>query len=1116
LAALFVAIAVVAAGPASSAPGDASTVRVVVQLDDPQLATYRDTIPGLTGVLQARTADGHLDVGAPASQAYLAYLDTRHAEFEQLLAAAAPGAVVHWRYRIAFNGLAVALPPDQVDAVRRLEGVVAVTDTYPLEPELDESKTLLDLKSLWSALPASPLGAGAGRRVALIDSGVNPAHPFFDDAGYAAPAGYPKSQRVSGGERTNLPTDVYASNKVIVGNVYTLPGDDTSNPFGPGSIHGTHVAGIMAGVAGTYSYTSGPATFDLMFSGMAPGAHIMSYTLAGDSAEFLAAIEDVVADRADSLNISLGHSRWLTTNVIHDPVRVALDAAVEAGTAVAASAGNAGTNGDSSVTGSWKLSPKVITVASSSHARVFSNAVTVTGPGAPPAALQDRVGVPGAAPAPPIASTISGIYAVAPGGTDGRAGEACGTLLPGSLTGRIALVARGTCTFDAKKNNVAAAGAVAMIVHNNGPDAPIVMGGFTGPTIPAVMITLADGRAMVAWAQANANPTVDIEGPVQRLTSGWPDVVSSFSSRGPAPTKTIKPDIAAPGASVLSSIVDEAGNVHPPFFEQLSGTSMSTPHVTGLAALVKQLHPTWTPSHVKSALMNTARTSMFLDVAETIPALAKHRGAGRVQPARLAGAQLTFDPPSVTFGFVPSGQTGRVTITATDMRESGSQTGYSVTARAVVGHGAVTVTPTPSFTTAPGSSTAFTVDLTTAGAPAADYEGFLDVSGGGQTYTVPYFVRVQDPAVAKDVLLIDWDRNLSGADFRSVYTDALTARGLSFDVFDGGTSTVANGNPGPTFASLQNYRSVVLFTGNNFTSWSTTHVGGSFPLQDYLVAGGKLILIGQDLQSQVAYNQNTGTDFNFTSMTGWLDGFEKEPIACTTTRDDVDFYGSVLTGLEQLETTFTLLGQTGDVSVNLGGDGRNNQRFPDAGRLATPADTSDPCVLLYNASISKHARILGEYTTTKANGSAVDRLTDAVATGVAPDPTLAVRDPRVSWTSALLHVGIEGLNANRGSLTPAAALGALHDFVSDSVSVAVTHKVRGDRVDFVAHAASARGASISSYRWDFGDGSPIRETTTPQVTHTYGARGTYTVYVEAVDGLTRSGVGTTTVTIKKK
>ena len=117
------------------------------------------------------------------------------------------------------------------------------------------------------------------------------------------------------------------------------------------------------------------------------------------------------------------------------------------------------------MTGSWKLSPKVIAVANSSHGRTFSNAVTVTGPGTPPATLRDRPGVPASAPAPPIGSTISGAYVVAPGGSDGNAGDACTALPPGTFAGKIALVARGTCSFEVKKANVMAAGA-------NGVDRP--------------------------------------------------------------------------------------------------------------------------------------------------------------------------------------------------------------------------------------------------------------------------------------------------------------------------------------------------------------------------------------------------------------------------------------------------------------------------------------------------------------------------------------------------------------------------------------------------------------------------------------------------------------------
>jgi hypothetical protein len=1123
----LVAAGVLAIGAGAGAAADGDLVRVVVQLDDPALAKYRDTLPGLKGVLDARTPKGHLDVKAPASRAYLAYLAKQQREFEAKLKGAVPAAAVEWHYDTAFNGVTIEVPRDRIDAIKRLPHVVSVSETYKLDPELDESRALLGLQTLWQSLPSSPLGTGAGLRLALIDSGTNAQHPFFNDSGFTAPAGYPKSQRVSGGVRTNLPLATYANNKVIVANVYPYPGNTTATPWGPGSQHATHVAGIMAGRNGTYNYTSGPATFSLQFSGMAPGAYVMSYRLNGDTAEFLAAIDDVVADEADALNVSLGHSRWLTTDIEHDPIRDALDGAVDSGTIVAVSSGNAGVNGDSSITGSFKMSPKIITVANSSHARVFSNAVSVTGPGTVPANLKTRPGIPASAPAPPIAATVSGEYVVAPGGTGGAAGLACTPFAAGSLAGKIALVSRGTCTFDQKKQNVMAGGAAAMIVHNNGADAPIAMSAFTLPAIPSVMVTLADGRALVSWAGSNPGATLEIAAPLARLTSGWPDVVAASSSRGPAVDMGIKPDIAAPGSSILSSSVnDQTGAVNPAaLFEQLTGTSMSTPHITALVALTKLKHPSWTPAQVKSALMNTAQTQMSLDLEGNVPALAKHRGAGRVNAARLVNPLLTFDPPSISFGLVQSSETKRRTITATDMRDSGGSTGYSLNVRQVVGNAAVNIVPTPTFTATPESSSAFNLDVTTAGAPAGDYEGFLEITGGGQTYTIPYFVRVQDPGVAKDVLLIDWDRNLGGADFRPVYTAALGGLGVSFDVFDGGTA--AAGNAGVTFAQLQNYRSVVLFTGNNTTSWSAGHAGGSFALEDYLVSGGKIVLSGQDLNSQYLYDQNVGSDYLFSLMSGWLTGntFGPVPAAgppCPAVRSDRDFYGSGTSApaaTAQLETAFTLFGHTGDVSANLGGNGAGNQRFPDAGRMVTAADMLDQCTEPYNGSrVQPHARVLGRYTTTKKDGTTVSRLTDGASIGVAGDPTVEQLDPFVTWNAALLHVGLEGLNANRGELSAQSGLGLLLDFVTDNVSASVTHRVRADRVDFVAQASSESGAEITKYRWDFGDGSPIVETTTPRVTHEYGrgSRGMYTAYVEAVNALTRSGVASASVRIIRR
>ena len=109
------------------------------------------------------------------------------------------------------------------------------------------------------------------------------------------------------------------------------------------------------------------------------------------------------------------------------------------------------------------------------------------------------------------------------------------------------------------------------------------------------------------------------------------------------------------------------------------------------------------------------------------------------------------------------------------------------------------------------------------------------------------------------------------------------------------------------------------------------------------------------------------------------------------------------------------------------------------------------CDEAYNGfEVEPHARVLGSYTTTTKDGVAASRLTNGVSTGVAGDPTLENLEPLVTWNAALLHVGLEGLNANRGQLSPQSALGLLHDFVADEVSVAVTHKVTAGRVAFTA------------------------------------------------------------------
>jgi hypothetical protein len=135
----LVAAGVLAIGAGAGAAADGDLVRVVVQLDDPALAKYRNTLPGLKGVLDARTPKGHLDVKAAASRAYLKHLGDKQQDFEGKLKSAVPSAAVQWRYDTAFNGVTIEVPRDRIDVIKRLPHVVSVSETSKLDPELDGS-----------------------------------------------------------------------------------------------------------------------------------------------------------------------------------------------------------------------------------------------------------------------------------------------------------------------------------------------------------------------------------------------------------------------------------------------------------------------------------------------------------------------------------------------------------------------------------------------------------------------------------------------------------------------------------------------------------------------------------------------------------------------------------------------------------------------------------------------------------------------------------------------------------------------------------------------------------------------------------------------------------------
>ncbi len=223
-------------------------------------------------------------------------------------------------------------------------------------------------------------------------------------------------------------------------------------------------------------------------------------------------------------------------------------------------------------------------------------------------------------------------------------GEACQQSLNPAFQGKIALIRRGSCTVTTKIRNAQNAGAIGVLISNNVAGDPVAMahdGTDPKPTIPAAMISKSDGAAMRSAAPSTV--TVDDSQQKEFLT-GSVDIIAGFSSRGPTPfTARIKPDVTAPGVNVYSSVPNGG-------FALFQGTSMATPHVAGSAALLRQLHPRWSPQDIKSALSSSAKRPVFDHVNGTAAVTVMDRSTGRIDLTRAGSVVATFNPSNVSFG----------------------------------------------------------------------------------------------------------------------------------------------------------------------------------------------------------------------------------------------------------------------------------------------------------------------------------------------------------------------------------------------------------------------------------------------------------------------------------
>jgi subtilisin family serine protease len=314
---------------------------------------------------------------------------------------------------------------------------------------------------------------------------------------------------------------------------------------------------------------------------------------------------------------------------------------------------------------------------------------------------------------------------------------ACAALPAGSLSGKIALLSRGTCTFSTKIRNAQAAGAVAVLVVNNVAGDPTAMGQDgtpAQPTIPAYMVSIANRAALMA---ADGAATTIGAALAYFGDTGNENIMAGFSSQGPTDVDfRVKPDVVAPGVNVLSSI---PGNKWA-FFQ---GTSMATPHLAGSAAIVRQQHPSWSAAEVRSAIVNNATQGVlrnFQTGAVLSPADPNIVGAGLDNLANAVGATVALDPVSVSFGAVPAGSEVSKSVALTLTNVTGSTKSYALSIGSVQGSGVSFSTSVSSVNVPAGGSTTVTVTMAAnKGAGRGDHSATLNV---GPAHAVLYaFVK---------------------------------------------------------------------------------------------------------------------------------------------------------------------------------------------------------------------------------------------------------------------------------------------------------------------------------------------------------------------------------------
>lgn len=526
-------------------------------------------------------------------------------------------------------GNQIDVNPSNLNRLARLPGVKAVypvisIDHGPVQP-LNEPELTTALQMTGADVAQSELGfTGAGIKVAVMDTGIDYDHP--DLGGCFGP-----------GCRVELGWD-------FVGDDYNAdPGSPLFNPVpSPDPFpddcngHGSHVAGIIG------------ANGEL--KGVAPDVTFGAYRVFGcegstEADIMIAAMQAALADGMQVLNMSIGSGfTWPQY-----PTAQAADRLVTSGMVVVASIGNNGTSGVFAA-GAPGLGHKVIGVASYDNTHISALTVNVSPGGLQVPYLELSTTEP--APTSGVSDPLVNV------------GLGCNSQVSyPDVSGKTALIERGSCTFDEKYTRAVTSGATGVVIFNN-VTGIFAGGGVINRGVWGLGIARADGLAIQSLLAAGETVTIEFTDVRVEAANPTGGLISSFSSYGLAPDLTLKPDIGAPGGLIRSTYPLEKGG-----YAILSGTSMSSPHVAGAVALLLQAHPNYNPTTVRTVLQNHADPKNwsgnpglgFLDYVH-------RQGAGMVDIVNSILSTTMVQPSKLSLGEIEAGSvTQTLTIKNTSM-----------------------------------------------------------------------------------------------------------------------------------------------------------------------------------------------------------------------------------------------------------------------------------------------------------------------------------------------------------------------------------------------------------------------------------------------------------------